>query len=107
MRVFFGIAPDPGAGMVDVKNQRCEKEGCMKRALFGYVGEKARFCGTDRLPGELEGLQKSLEPRRTHLITLIYAHHFLAAGGAFVCAFVCTLDHPEPGRTNNKIGGGL
>lgn len=37
--------------MVDVKNKRCEEEECMKRGLFGYDGERARFCGTHRLQG--------------------------------------------------------
>jgi len=31
------------AGMVDVKNKRCEDGKCMKRPLFGFDGEKARF----------------------------------------------------------------
>lgn len=40
------------AGMVDVKNKRCEAEGCMKRGLFGFDGERARFCGGHRLEGD-------------------------------------------------------
>lgn len=43
---------NPSAGMVDVKNKRCEQKECMKRGLFGYDGERARFCGTHRLHGK-------------------------------------------------------
>lgn len=38
--------------MVDVKNKRCEEDMCMKRGLFGYEGEKARFCSRHRLEGQ-------------------------------------------------------
>jgi len=40
------------AGMVDVKNKRCEDGKCMKRPLFGFDGEKARFCKSHRLAGK-------------------------------------------------------
>lgn len=39
-------------GMMDVKNKRCEGEGCLKRGLFGFSGEKARFCSAHRLHGK-------------------------------------------------------
>lgn len=59
------------AGMVDVKNKRCEAAGCMKRGLFGFDGEKARFCGAHRFEGERAcwaagPLTKAAPPRPQH-----------------------------------------
>lgn len=52
--------------MVDVKNKRCEHEVCMKRGLFGYDGERARFCGTHRLKGQDIGIAID-RAKRPHL----------------------------------------
>lgn len=46
--------------MVDVKNKRCEASGCMKRGLFGFDGERARFCGGHRLDGEHQQCYRSI-----------------------------------------------
>lgn len=35
-------------GMVDVVNKRCQHPGCKKRPVFGFEGEKGRFCSLHR-----------------------------------------------------------
>ena len=52
------------AEMVDVKNKRCEADGCMKRGLFGYDGERARFCGGHRLEGPVRLPASNVKPCR-------------------------------------------
>lgn len=54
------------AGMIDVKNKHCESLTCMKRGLFGYEGQKARFCGSHRMTGWLSC-------RASCLLTAIFA----------------------------------
>lgn len=34
--------------MVDVVNKRCQHPGCKKRPVFGFEGEKGRFCSLHR-----------------------------------------------------------
>lgn len=34
--------------MVDVVNKRCQHVGCKKRPVFGFEGEKGRFCSLHR-----------------------------------------------------------
>lgn len=51
-RLWCVLDAGHSSGMVDVKNKRCEAPSCMKRGLFGFDGEKARFCGGHRLKGE-------------------------------------------------------
>lgn len=47
--------------MVDVVNKRCQHPGCKKRPVFGFEGEKGRFCSLHRsgvsfVPKTLSGI---------------------------------------------------
>lgn len=43
-------------GMVDVVNKRCQHTGCKKRPVFGFEGEKGRFCSLHRSGVRIDGV---------------------------------------------------
>ena len=48
--------------MVDVRNKRCEHDGCITRASYNYEGEKElRYCVTHKLPGMMDIMTKRCE----------------------------------------------